>query len=86
MKTHVGPGIHLSAIVIRACVKCGSGRELGKPCAGCGNKEPGKVTDLGVIASHPQNRWERFKWNIWGVYAAQRRIKKTNREMLRSCD
>ncbi len=82
MRSHVGPSISLSAIVVRACDECGHGRAVGKPCEGCGNRRPPKVTDLGVIASKQQNRWKRLKWKLWGVYAAQRRIRKTNRDML----
>lgn len=82
MRSHVGPSVSLSAIVVRACEKCGSGRSMGKPCQRCGNTEPPKVTDLGVIASHQKSRWERFKWNVWGYHMAQRRIRKTNKEML----
>lgn len=84
MKTHIGPGVSLSAIVIRACDKCQGKREIGKVCETCGNTEPAKVTDLGVIASHHKSRWERLKWNCWGFYMAQRRIRKLNREMLKA--
>lgn len=83
MKSHVGPSIKLSAIVIRACDDCAGSRELGKPCAHCGNTKPATVRDLGVIAAKDRSWWDRMKWKCWGVYAAQRRIKKTNREM---CD
>jgi hypothetical protein len=83
MKTHVGPSVALSAVVIRACWVCGGKRELGKPCEGCGSADPAQVTDLGVIASHQDSRWERLKWNLWGCHVAQRRIRKTNRMMLR---
>ena len=85
MRTHIGPSVSLSAMVIRACDECDGKRELGKPCAGCGNKRPAKVTDLGVIASHQKSWWVRFKWNVWGFHVAQRKIRKTNKEMLRSC-
>lgn len=85
MKSHVGPSVSLSAVVIRACTVCQGARELGKPCAACGNREPPKVIDLGVIADHQKSWWERLKWNVWGFHMAQRRIRKTNKEMLRSC-
>jgi hypothetical protein len=86
VRTHVGPSVQLSAVVIRACKLCRGSRELGRPCVWCGNREPAEVRDLGVIASHQKSRWERFKWNIWGSRVAQHRIRKTNKEMLRSCD
>jgi hypothetical protein len=84
MKTHVGPGVTLSAVIIRACWVCGGKRELGKPCGSCGDKTPPQVSDLGVIASHQKSRWERFKWNIWAFHMAQRRIKKINEEMIKN--
>lgn len=83
MRTHVGPSVSLSAVIIRGCGKCSGKRELGKPCGFCGNSEPAEVRDLGVIASHRKSRWERFKWNLWQYHAAQRRIMKTNKDMLR---
>lgn len=84
MKTHIGPGVSLSAIVIRACDKCQGKREIGKVCETCGNTEPAKVTDLGVIANHQKSWWERFKWNLYGFRLAQRRIRKLNKEMLKN--
>jgi hypothetical protein len=83
MKSHVGPSVELSAIVIRACDVCEGKRELGKPCDTCGNRNPAVVTDLGVIASNQKSRWERLKWQVWGYRAAQRRIRQTNKAMLR---
>lgn len=83
MKGHVGPSVSLSAVIIRACSKCQGARELGMPCVTCGNREPPKVTDLGVIADHQKSRWKRLKWNLYGYHVAQRRIRKTNEEMLR---
>ena len=85
MRTHVGPGVTLSAIIVRACDNCQGKREVGKPCGACGNKKPARVADLGVIATHHKSRWNRLKWNLWGFHVAQRKIKKTNKEMLRSC-
>lgn len=82
MRAHVGPSVRLSAIIIRACTVCEGARELGKPCKSCGNSEPAQVTDLGVIASHQRSRWARLKWNLWGFRVAQRRIRRTNKEML----
>lgn len=84
MRAHIGPSVTLSAIIIRACDKCQGARELGKPCAGCGNTEPAVVTDLGVIADHKKSRWTRLKWNLWGFRIAQRRIRRTNKEMLKN--
>ena len=83
MKSHVGPSVTLSAIVVRACDECGSKREVGRPCEACGNRNPADVKDLGIIASRERSRWSRLKWSVWGYHAAQRRIRKTNREMLR---
>ena len=83
MKTHVGPSVALSAIVVRACWICQGAREVGKPCVRCGNCDSAQVTDLGVIASHQKSWWARVKWNVWGYHVAQRRIRKVNRDMLR---
>lgn len=83
MRTHVGPSVRLSAVIVRACDDCGGKRDLGKPCETCGNRKPAKVKDLGVIADHQKSRWARLKWHVWGYHAAQRRIRKTNKEMLR---
>lgn len=83
MKANVGPSVRLSAVVIRACDECQGKRELGKPCANCGNMKAPKVKDLGVIAARERSWWVRFKWNLWGYHVAQRRIKKTNKEQLR---
>lgn len=80
MNAKAGPSIELSAIIIRAC-KCGHKRELGKPCEGCGSTKPPQVVDLGVIASRKKRLWERIKWNLWGYHAAQRRIRRVNKEM-----
>lgn len=85
MKSFMGPSVQLSAVIIRACESCGHKRELGKPCAGCQSTTPPRVTDLGIIASKQRSRWARLKWHIWGFHAAQRRIRKTNKEMLRAC-
>lgn len=84
MKSHLGPSVELSAIVIRACSVCQGKRELGKPCDTCGNKRPAEVTDLGVIASNTKPLWKKLKWKFWGYYAAQHRIRRTNKEMLKN--
>lgn len=83
MKSHVGPSVTLSAIIVRACTDCGGAREMGKPCRGCGNMAPPDVRDLGVIASGQNSRWKRLKWNLLESRAANRRIRRVNREMLR---
>lgn len=81
MEAKTGPAVKLSAVIVRACDKCNGKRQLGKPCLSCGNTEPAKATDLGVIASTNPRRWEQIKWNLWGYRAAQRRIKKANKEI-----
>jgi hypothetical protein len=83
VKSHVGPSVALSAVIIRACWVCGGKRELGKPCGGCGCPDPAQVTDLGVIASNQKSWWRRLKWNLFGYHVAQRRIREANRAMLR---
>jgi hypothetical protein len=80
MRARAGPSVEVSAMIIRAC-PCGHPREIGKSCAGCGSVKPAKVTDLGVIASGHQDRWRRLKWKLWGSFAANRRIRRVNREM-----
>lgn len=82
-KGHAGPSVSLSAIIVRACKKCQGPREIGKPCP-CGNVDPADVTDLGVIASSQRSWWKRLKWNIYGFHVAQRRIRRTNKEMIRN--
>jgi hypothetical protein len=80
----MGPAISLAAVVIRACEHCHGKRELGKPCSTCGNTRPAVVKDLGVIARNTGSSfWERWKWDLWGCRAAQKRIRKTNEEQLR---
>jgi len=74
------PSVELSAVIIRACNACGGKRELAKPCETCGNPEPAKVTDLGIIAARNRSRWKTLKWKLWGYHAAQRRIRKANIE------
>lgn len=81
MPARTGPAIRLSAVVTRACNKCGGKREMGKACGGCGNTQPPQVVDLGVIAATEQSWWERLKWNLWGFRAAQRRIRRVNKEL-----
>jgi len=44
---------------------------------------PPDVRDLGVIASGQNSRWKRLKWNLLESRAANRRIRRVNREMLR---
>lgn len=83
MRSHVGPNISLAAVIVRACDQCGGGRAVGKPCEGCGNKRPAEVRDLGVIASSNTNKWKQFKWNYWGAFFANRRIRKINKEQLK---
>jgi hypothetical protein len=83
VKTRIGPSAQLAAVIIRAC-SCGHPREMGKPCAGCGSEKPPQVTDLGVIAAGYQSRWKRLKWKTWGYHAAQRRINRVNRDMLKN--
>jgi hypothetical protein len=79
-RIHMGPSVNVSAIIVRACGNCGHRREFGKPCEGCGSEKPPDVEDLGVIASHKKSRWERVKWNLYGYHAAQRRIRRINKE------
>lgn len=75
-----GPSIQLSAVIVRGCSKCPGKREPGQPCTACGNREPAEVTDLGIIAARHRSRWKAVKWKLWGYHAAQRRIRKANRE------
>ncbi|HEV2355820.1 MAG TPA: hypothetical protein VGR89_16340 [Puia sp.] len=84
MRARNRPDITLRALIIRAC-DCGHKRELGKPCEGCGSRKPARVKDLGIIAASRKSAWERFKWNAWEYWRAQCRIRKENKEMLRSC-
>lgn len=83
MRTHLGPSVSLSAIVVRACDYCHGKREFGKPCQWCGSNVPAKVTDLGIIASNQKSWIKRVKWNLWQYRAAQRRIRKLNEELIR---
>lgn len=76
----MGPSAQLSAVIVRAC-SCGHRREMGKPCEGCGSAKPPDAADLGVIAAGYQSRWKRLKWKLWGYHAAQRRIRRINKQM-----
>lgn len=73
------PSVELSAMIIRACALCGGKRELGRPCVSCGNLDPAKVQDLGIIAARNRSRWKTLKWKLWGYHAAQRRIRQANK-------
>ena len=69
----------VTAVIIRACALCGCSRELGAPCATCGNTAPPVVTDLGVVSASYQNPLRRAWRHLIGGPLARRRINNANR-------
>jgi hypothetical protein len=84
-----GPGAvpfgqaEVAAVVIRGCDRCGYRRDPGRPCGGCGNTEPAVVHDLGVVAATYSNPVKAAWWRLAGSRLADRRIKRTNRQIAR---
>lgn len=71
----------VSAVIVRACVRCGGKREAGAPCAGCGNPEPPVVHDLGVQSAFFTNPVKQAAWVAIGQHRAARRAARANREV-----
>lgn len=69
----------VSAVIIRACALCGSPRDLGAPCGGCGNPDPPETTDLGVVSAAYRNPLRRMARHLIGEPLARRRIQDANR-------
>lgn len=69
----------VTAIIIRACACCGSPRELGAPCAGCGNQDAPEVTDLGMVSASYRSPLRRLARHVIGGPLARRRIQNANR-------
>ena len=72
--------VELSAVVIRACEKCGAARpDPVVPCPRCGNPDPPRVHDLGVIAAQYMNQRRRLRWVLYGTHLADWRIRRANK-------
>ncbi len=69
----------VTAVIIRACARCGSPRDLGRPCGECGNPDPPEVTDLGVVSASYRNPLRRAWRHVTGDPLARRRIRNANR-------
>lgn len=70
----------LSAVIVRACDNCGEKREMNSPCAGCGNPEPAREHDLGVVSAYYKNPLKRLAWNLFGQHMAAARAQEANGE------
>jgi hypothetical protein len=71
----------VSHVIVRACVCCGGTREIGKPCALCGLKDPPVTHDLGVQSAHYRNPLRQLGWLLAGQHLAARRARRANREV-----
>ena len=60
--------------IVRACA-CGSPRTPGQPCAGCGNADPPRIDDLGVVSAWYRNPAKRLWWRTVGQHRARGRTK-----------
>jgi hypothetical protein len=67
--------VEVSHVIVRACARCQHPREIGEPCAGCGNPEPPVVHDLGVQAYTHRNPLKRWAWHLAGQHLAARRAR-----------
>ena len=70
----------VSAVIIRACALCGSPRDLGAPCASCGNPDAPEVTDLGLVSATYRNPLRRAWRHLIGGPMARRRIRNANEQ------
>src|SRR5438874_7366424 len=66
----------VEAVIVRACVRCGSRRDLGQPCTGCGNTQPPEITPLGVVSATHKRWWRRLWWTVARKPLADRRIRR----------
>jgi hypothetical protein len=73
----------VSAVVIRACARCGGAREIGTRCAKCGNADAPEVTDLGVISATYRSPRRQAWRHIVTDPLARRRIRKASRRTAR---
>jgi hypothetical protein len=71
----------VSAVIIRACDRCGEKRDLNTPCASCGNPDAPLVHDLGVQSASYKNPLRELGWLVAGQHLAARRAEKANREI-----
>lgn len=69
----------VAAVIIRACQRCGSRRDPGQPCGGCGNTDPAVVHDLGLVAATYTDPAKALWWRLAGSRLADRRIRRANR-------
>lgn len=70
----------VSAVIIRACSRCGSRRDLERPCASCGNPDAPEVTDLGTVSATYRNPLRRAWRHVIGEPLARRRIRNANQQ------
>ena len=71
----------MSAVIIRACAKCGGKREQDKPCATCGNEKSPVVHELGVQAAWYRDPIKNLRWLLSGQHKAAQRAELANREV-----
>lgn len=77
-KADVPTNATLRPVIIRACVKCGGSRQMGAPCAGCGNPDQPVIHDLGIQAASFTNPAKQLAWDLVGSRLAARRAHKAN--------
>lgn len=65
----------VSHVIVRGCTRCSGPREVGQPCASCGNPEPPVVHDLGVQSFTHRNPLRRLAWRVCGQHLAARRAR-----------
>lgn len=68
----------VSHVIVRGCTACGHPREVGVPCAGCGNSGAPVVHDLGVQSAYYRNPLRRLAWFLHGQRRAARRARSAN--------
>jgi hypothetical protein len=75
----------VSAVITRACARCGGARAPGVPCAGCGNPEPAQAHDLGVQSAYYRNPFRRLAWLAIGQHRAARRARAASTQTTGGC-
>lgn len=69
----------VSHVIVRACTRCSSPRQIGSDCTGCGNSTPPEVTNLGTTAATYRNPLRQAWWTLAGRHFADHRIRRANR-------
>lgn len=67
--------VEVCHVIVRACFRCGHGRQLGEPCAGCGLTDPPVMHDLGRQSYWHKNPLRRLWWRLVARHIAASRAK-----------